>query len=91
MVLNVPFTPRNRAFLRAGLTGIDRPRKRGDRDPEIQSGAFAGEGPANGRRPSCQNQGRSTKVRLAMRTTLHRPDSFGTGMPGFRVSTFLTC
>lgn len=25
----------HRAFLRAGLTGMDRPRKRGDRDPEI--------------------------------------------------------
>ena len=49
VVVNVPFCPpRHRAVLRAGLTGIGRPRNRGDRDLAILGGACAGERPANG-------------------------------------------
>ena len=35
VVLNVPFSPRHRAFSRAGLTGIGRRREPGDGDLEI--------------------------------------------------------
>lgn len=40
--------PAHRALSRAGPTGIGRPRKRGDRDPETLGGACAAERPANG-------------------------------------------